>query len=324
MFLGKQDMHLCRLSKIPLATGAFKVRLESVAEERLAPAKVGQFIRIEALIDGVWIGRPYTLTDSKDSQYEIGVKIEDGGFFSKGLNQAAEGTLLRVFAPEGDVCPNPADEVPLVYVVAGIGVTPAVAAARRISDLRSITILYGYRTEDTAPYLQELRDGNQGGRFRLEEYCSSQSRRLTPEILRQRISGLGACEVIVCGPGDFNRTYVECLHGLGGVRVQADSFLHAQRGQGSGATPGAWRTKDFVPRCPMDKQVQLKTSLTGLDQAIEFLKECPGVTAANLPVILKRVKSIRELVKLDDSEIISLMGKRDGNLFLRFINQERT
>ncbi len=273
MFLGKQDMHLCRLSKIPLTRGAFKVRLESVAQERLAPAKVGQFIRIEALIDGVWIGRPYTLTDSKDSQYEIGVKIEDGGFFSNWLNQAAEGTLLRVFAPEGDVCPNPADEVPLVYAVAGIGVTPAVAAARRISDLRSITILYGYRTEDTAPYLQELRDGNQGGRLRLEEYCSSQSRRLTPEILRQRISGLGACEVIVCGPGDFNRTYVECLHGLGGVRVRADSFLHAQRGQGSGATPGAWRQKDFVPKCPMDKQVQLKTSLTGLDQAIEFLKE---------------------------------------------------
>jgi len=106
MFLGKQDMHLCRLKKLPLADGAFRVFLESVSQDRLPSAKVGQFIRIEGLIDGVWIGRPYTLTDCQDASYEIGVKIEDGGFFSNWLDQASDGTLLRVFAPEGEICPT--------------------------------------------------------------------------------------------------------------------------------------------------------------------------------------------------------------------------
>lgn len=57
-------------------------------------------------------------------------------------------------------------------------------------------------------------------------------------------------------------------------------------------------------------------------RAVEFLKACPGITAANLPSVLKRVKSIRELVELDSTELISVMGKRDGNLFLKFINHQ--
>ena len=62
---------------------------------------------------------------------------------------------------------------------------------------------------------------------------------------------------------------------------------------------------------------QAKSATT--KRAIEFLKACPGVTAANLPLILKRVKSIKELVELDDAEIVATMGKRDGNVFLKFI-----
>jgi len=273
MFLGKQDMQLCRLKKMPLADGSFRAFLESVSNERLPSAKVGQFIRIEGLIDGVWIGRPYTLTDCQQECYEIGVKIEDGGFFSNWLDQATDGTLLRVFAPEGDVCPNPAEDAPLLYVVAGIGVTPAIAAARRISDLRAITIMYGYRKEDWAPYLSELRELSTQGRLGLHEYCSSTGRRLSIEDVQEQIARLGDCEVIVCGPGDFNRIVLEGLAGVSRIRVRTDSFLHSQRGQGSGMTPGSWRQKDFKPKCPLEHQVQIKTDKSSIEQAIAFLKE---------------------------------------------------
>jgi nitric oxide synthase oxygenase domain/subunit/ferredoxin-NADP reductase/CRP-like cAMP-binding protein len=273
MFLGKQDMQLCRLKKMPLADGSFRAFLESVSNERLPSAKVGQFIRIEGLIDGVWIGRPYTLTDCQQECYEIGVKIEDGGFFSNWLDQATDGTLLRVFAPEGDVCPNPAEDAPLLYVVAGIGVTPAIAAARRISDLRAITIMYGYRKEDSAPYLSELRELSTQGRLGLHEYCSSTGRRLSIEDVQGQIARLGDCEVIVCGPGDFNRIVLEGLAGVSGIKVRTDSFLHSQRGQGSGMTPGSWRQKDFKPKCPLEHQVQIKTDKSAIEQAIAFLKE---------------------------------------------------
>lgn len=57
-------------------------------------------------------------------------------------------------------------------------------------------------------------------------------------------------------------------------------------------------------------------------RAIEFLKACPGITAANLPNVLKRTKSIRELVELTSQELTNLLGKRDGALFYRFIHHK--
>lgn len=57
-------------------------------------------------------------------------------------------------------------------------------------------------------------------------------------------------------------------------------------------------------------------------RAVEFLKACPGITAANLPIVLKRVCSVKQLIDLKDDEIISILGKRDGNLFLKFINYQ--
>jgi DNA excision repair protein ERCC-4 len=61
-------------------------------------------------------------------------------------------------------------------------------------------------------------------------------------------------------------------------------------------------------------------SNTAAKRAIEFLKACPGITAANLPFVMKRVRSVQELVKLDLDQLVSILGKRDGNLFHKFIN----
>lgn len=273
MFFGKQDVYLCRLKKAPLAQGSFRAFLELLDQTQLPPAKVGQFIRIEALIDGTWVGRPYTLTNCQEDEYEIGVKIEEGGYFSNWLVDAPDGTLLRVFSPEGDVCPSPASNLPLVYVVAGIGVTPAIAATRRLVDLRTMAILYCYRSESSAAYLHELRDLAQNHKIQLEEFCSELAKRLTPESLREQISKIGPCEVIVCGPGNFNQACGDALQGLDQVRVLYDSFLHAQRGHGSGNTPGSWRRKNFTPKCPLENQVLVSTKLELREQAIAFLKE---------------------------------------------------
>jgi bacterioferritin-associated ferredoxin len=60
LFLGQLEVSLCRLQRSPLAEGSIRIRLEPVDETPLPTAQAGQFIRVEALIDGSWVGRPYT------------------------------------------------------------------------------------------------------------------------------------------------------------------------------------------------------------------------------------------------------------------------
>jgi DNA excision repair protein ERCC-4 len=59
---------------------------------------------------------------------------------------------------------------------------------------------------------------------------------------------------------------------------------------------------------------------TAAKRAVEFLKACPGITAANLPVLMKSARSIREIAQMDVDSLVRLLGKRDGHLFHKFIN----
>lgn len=273
VFLGELEVTPCRLYVEPLAVGAIRVSLEPIDADDLPVAKVGQYARVEALIDGRWVGRPYTLTAAEPRRYEIGVKLEQNGFFSNWLHLAPNGTLMRVLLPQGDVCPAPNDPRPLVYIVAGIGVTPAVAAARSLADQRAVRVIYSYRDAEGAAYLEELRRLAAAGQVTMEEHCTAERGRLEPAEVAQRLAALGSCEVIVCGPGAFNRAFLDTLRAVPTVTVAADSFDHPQRGERARLAPGAWRKKTFQPAQPAGPPIPLKTDLPLAEQAAQFVRE---------------------------------------------------
>ena len=280
VFLGQLEVHLCRLHRESLAEGSIRVRLEAIDGSTLPAARAGQFIRVETLIDGSWVGRPYTLMGWNASEYELGVKLEEGGFFSNWLNTAPDGTLLRVLPPAGDVCPATDDSRPLIYIVAGIGVTPAIAGVRGLSGSRAVRVLYSFRTERVAACLEELRAAAASGQIQLHEHITSIHGRLDAVKLREFVVAAGAAEVIICGPGAFNTLVMQSLAGLPDVSLRADSFDHPQRGEGPRSGPGSWRRQGFVASCPAGPQIPVKTSLPSADQAVQFLREydaeCPG------------------------------------------------
>ncbi|NBV45791.1 MAG: hypothetical protein EBR86_09170, partial [Planctomycetia bacterium] len=269
--LGGTGFTLCRVAIDPLANGAVRARLASIDGGALPTGRPGQHVRVEGLIDGRWVGRPYTLTGLGPEGYELGVKLEDGGLFSRWLAAADGDMLVRVLPPQGEVCPAAGDPRPLVYVVAGIGVTPAVAAVRHLAGTRRVEVLYAARSREAAAYLGELESAAAAGRIGLEVQCSATAGRWTADQLRARIAALGPCDVVVCGPGAFNATVTAALADLPGVTVASESFDHPLRGEGSVGRPGGWRRRPFCPVAPPGGAVPLTTTLTAEEQGERFL-----------------------------------------------------
>src|SRR6185312_11711626 len=119
------------VEEVPLTPDVRALRLKPSrgAVRRFHP---GQHLVIRARIDGAHVERAYTLTSPAKGAdcYEISVKREPMGLFSRWLfDGGARGATLQVAGPQGDVCWEGGAR-PVVCVVAGIGVTPAVAILR--------------------------------------------------------------------------------------------------------------------------------------------------------------------------------------------------
>lgn len=273
LLLGLEEAVLCRLETAPLCPGVIRARLLPATGEPLPEARSGQHVRVEALLDERWVGRPYTLTEFGPKHYELGVKIEESGLFSNWLSTASEGCLVRVSQPQGTVCPEPADPRALIHLAAGIGITTAVASARKLAGARALTIHYVYREASHAPYLDELRRMSATGILSLHEVCTTSSGRPDAAYWHQAVSGHPACEVIVCGPESFNQDVMQACSGIAGVSVTAESFLHAQRGEGSTPRPGSWRLPGFKPSCPAGEPVTIKAKAPAEVEATQFLSQ---------------------------------------------------
>jgi ferredoxin-NADP reductase/CRP-like cAMP-binding protein len=103
--------------------------------ERHAPGaiKPGQRIVVQAAIGGVNVQRPYTLTSSvtERSHHEITVQREPHGVMSGWLfDYLRPGVAVSILPPSGTCFFELADPRPLVCLVGGIGVTPALGIAR--------------------------------------------------------------------------------------------------------------------------------------------------------------------------------------------------
>lgn len=273
LMLGLEESMLCRLKTAPLCEGVIRAELLPVTREPLPLARCGQHVRVEALLDERWVGRPYTLTGFGPECYELGVKIEDGGLFSNWMHSAPEGCLVRVSRPQGTVCPEPSDPRPLVHVVAGIGVTTAVASARKLAGSRPLIVHYVYRQAAQAPYLEELRAMRQHGHLELHECCTGAEGRPDAGHWRRSVAALAPCEVLVCGPQAFNEEVLEACAGLAGATVTAESFLHAQRGEGSTPRPGSWRLPGFKPAWPGGEPVTIRAKAPAEVEAVQFLTQ---------------------------------------------------
>jgi nitric-oxide synthase, bacterial len=109
---------------------SFRIR---TIETAIAPYRPGQYIMVQAKVDGRWIQRAYTLSApfSDAGEYEITVKKEPEGVFSPWLFHRADIHYpIRISKPMGHFVVPEDNENDVVFLVGGIGVTPALCFAR--------------------------------------------------------------------------------------------------------------------------------------------------------------------------------------------------
>ena len=244
--LGRENFTLCRTEVTSLCEGAVRIRLEPISCE-LPDVSPGQHVSIEGLIDGAWVSRSYTVVEGRPEMIECGVKIEQQGLFSPWLAAGGDSVLTRVSTPQGEPMAEEGD--PLLCIVAGIGVTPAVAALRTIATRRRIHVTYIYRGRAAAAYLDELEMASEAGRISFTAYDTTVEGRPDLSALTDHaIDASGASEALVCGPVAWAEE-VTTLLSARGITVRKEVFVHAGFASGPEMVcPGAWRESTRSPK----------------------------------------------------------------------------
>jgi nitric-oxide synthase, bacterial len=162
--LGRSDFTPARIVDVLSVTSDVRsFRLRAI-ETPLASYEPGQYILLQARIDGRWIQRPYTLSAPFDAsgEYEITVKRERDGVFSRWLFERANSNYpVRISKPLGQFCFPDDNDRDIICLVGGIGVTPALCMARSHAGQSSrfrLHIEYSVSNREDAICQDELLD----------------------------------------------------------------------------------------------------------------------------------------------------------------------
>ncbi len=198
----------------------------------LRPSLPGQYVVISAEIDGAWVQRPYTITSpARCTEWrEITVKREDHGFLSNWLFKQPRQPHLKLSHPKGDFWIDPDLGETVVCLVAGIGMTPALAIARSIAEATSnqtLHIDYSARTQINFAYRTELdelaaRHDNISVNYR----ATGGRQHLDLNAVRSIHASLPGARYLVCGPHGYMQSAQAMLLEVGvrPERVQMEVF----------------------------------------------------------------------------------------------------
>ncbi len=169
----------------------------------------GQHIVVEAHINGLRIRRPYTLSSRRrhGGRLRITVKHERGGIFSEWLfDNRPKGEPLRITRPRGENIIDLTSRT-AVCLVAGIGVTPALAAAATMLDhderAQRLLIHYSGRSRERMTCIQELESAAQHTSIQLIVRETSREGRLSAASIAKLVARNTNANWYVCGPESY-------------------------------------------------------------------------------------------------------------------------
>jgi all-trans-retinol 13,14-reductase len=232
---------------------AFRFRCDAAAMRRYRP---GQFVTVEAQIDGKKVCRSYTMssTPTRPDHFEITIKRVEGGVFSNWICDTFEpGQRLRMSGPFGDFTCAPKPAKKMLLLSAGSGITPMLSMARWIVDTQAnsktavdMVFLHAARRQEDLIFgseVKQLGKRHAGTRVRIalsQEPSESTWRgsrgRLNATMLRRAAPDLIERDVYLCGPEGFMASARAMLikAGLPSTQLHEESFDVSAGLSGSG------------------------------------------------------------------------------------------
>jgi len=203
-------------------------------------ARAGQHVVVEGVVRGVPLRRPYTLSSAPrhGGRLRITVKREVGGAFSPWLfDERPPDRPLRITRPRGDYVVDLSAGA-TGCLVAGIGVTPALAAARAVAAIGRATPLlihYSGRSRERMACLGELEEAAARSGVEVIVRETAVAGRLGADDVRALIDRVPGGDWYLCGP----RTYLDEIARLLRSAGLADDKIHVETFTSVGAAPAA-------------------------------------------------------------------------------------
>ena len=180
-----------------------------------------------------------------DGFLEFGIRIQ--GQFTQTLSRVTIGAKIFVLGPFGNFTINNSSKEGIVLLAGGIGITPFISMVKDATQRQSstpITLLYGCRSEDNIPFLNELIKLEQlNKRFRIGFFISDGP--VNRLIGQNAYQGIVTNKVItkitggkyqnflyyLCGPKGFMTGLTNTLlsDGIGEEQIFSESFSQASR-----------------------------------------------------------------------------------------------
>jgi ferredoxin-NADP reductase len=208
-------------------------RFEIPSQHKGRQIQPGQRLIVRGTIDGLEVQRPYTLTSPTTERryYEITVQREPHGIMSNWLfDNVRAGSVVAILPPSGECFFELAESRPLVCLVGGIGITPALSICRSAAaggGSRRVHVDYSVSTREQVVCAEEL------NKLASEHPTITCRIRVTREEGRMRSTDLAKlsaerpdCDWLICGSKEFRADLERRLHenGIAPRRIHIESF----------------------------------------------------------------------------------------------------
>jgi len=265
------------------------------ADGACVPYAPGQYIIIQTRIDGHWVQRSYTLSApfSPDEDYEIIVKREPQGVFSRWLfNRAERGHTLRISKPLGQFCLPEDNTSAVVCLTGGIGVTPALSMARALAaESRPLRfhLEYSVTNHEDAICREELESFTQRNpAMSVHVRCTRTDGRVARSDVYRFLSESPDAVFYLCGSERFLDGITDTLKacGVSAERIRTEAFTVAGE-----KPPDSAIAKPAV--CPVDHVSVQDQPKTPLDEAAALLRDYYAEVGSET-VLKSRLRQVEE------------------------------